>query len=339
MPAESAASLRKAIESGRWPSLVLVVGDDAEARRTCVATLADAIVAAEGESAFERFPADAIVAALDAARTRSLFGGRKLVVVQGLDALTGASDALADALQSYLARPFDDATVVFEGEKLDRRGKLAKRLVEAASVVELPRPKERDVPRFLADGAKARGFELPPDAAQLLADAVGVDTSVAARELDKLALVAEPGAPVARQLVEDSLGPARAVGAFALEDALLAGRPKPAIEALTRHLDAAGPGGGLPMLGRLAAVVRRLAVARGVASRGGGDDEVRQALRCHPFVASKYHRAARGVGARSAAALAACVQADIELKSGADPKAALARVVFALTGGGRRGRG
>lgn len=57
------------------------------------------------------------------------------------------------------------------------------------------RPKEDEVPGWAMERARERhGFELPPEAAQALAAAVGADLSVVDAELTKLASAAEDGA-------------------------------------------------------------------------------------------------------------------------------------------------
>ncbi|MFI4897979.1 MAG: hypothetical protein ACIARR_09155, partial [Phycisphaerales bacterium JB059] len=87
-----------------------------------------------------------------------------------------------------------------------------------------------------------------------------------------------------------------------LEDALLAGRTRDGVELLDRLLAEGHVKEPLAVLGRLAGICRRLAVAHGAVESGGGESAVQQALGCHPFVAKKYARAARVVGAVSASA-------------------------------------
>ncbi len=123
---------------------------------------------------------------------------------------------------------------------------------------------------------------------------------------------------------------------------MLAGERARALSALDRHLAGGGPRELLGLLGRLAGIARRLAVAQAVVARGEGEDALREQLACHPFVARKYTQAARRPGADPAAGLVAAVRADRAIKSGGDGGAALREVVLALTakaGGRRRGTG
>ncbi len=333
--------LEKALAGDAWPAVVVVTGEDADAHGRVLEKVVAAIPDEERAAAIERMTDAPPARVFDAARTAPLFGGRRLVVVSNVDWLgAGGDEGAQKDLAQYLDRPPGHATLVILSPKADRRLGVVKLLEEKAFFIDCPLPKEREMAGWLAERARERGLGLAPPAAQLLADAVGTDTGLGARELDKLALLVDAGealsgtrkgAAVGAELVEQALGPSRAAGAFALEDALLAGRGPAALDLLDRHLAGADGGAPLMLLGRMAAVVRRLAIAAGVVGRGGGEADVQKALGGHPFVAQKYAQAARRVGARADRAMAACVVADGMLKSGRDPHAALTRIVLALT--------
>jgi DNA polymerase-3 subunit delta len=336
--ASALRDIRARLEAESWPPAILLAGDDEDAIGRALSIIAQALPDEERDTACDRFAEGPLAPALDAARTRPLLGGRRIVIArepEGLGARGG--QPARDALLRYLDAPPPHALLVLVVRKLDKRLAVVKRIAKAGLVVELSQPRERDMPGWIAGRAREGGLELPPQAVQALADAVGRDTALAARELDKLRLLAEERAAGARptrvsaEAVAASLGPHRAVGAFALEDAILEGRAGDAFEALARQLHGQGVGEALPLLGRLAWIARRLSVARKAAS--GGEERVREALGCHPFVAKKYYRASRGrAGASAAAALASCVRADGELKSSGDPRAALENVLLAFLG-------
>jgi DNA polymerase-3 subunit delta len=331
-------ALERDLAAGRWPPVVLLVGEDEVAARRAVETLIAALPEDERLTGVDRLSDAPLARALDAARTRTLLGGRRIVIAvepQGLAAGGGGSAEAQEALDQYLQRLPAHATLVFVVEKADRRLKVIKRLEEVGLVIECPLPKERDMAAWVAARAVERGLRLSQPAARALADAVGTNTAIAERELEKLALVADPagtagGKAIGVDTVEAMLGPGRAVGAFALEDALLAGDATGAVELLERRLVGADAGTPLVLLGQMASIARRLAAAHDIVGRGGGPDEVREALGCHPFTAGKYAQAARQVGPRAGAAMAACVAADGRLKTGGDAWQALASVVQAL---------
>ncbi len=326
------SSLQREITKGRWPPVVLVVGEDGVAARRAIDTLVAALPEEERLTGVDRLDQAPLARVLDAARTRTLLGGRRVVVATEPQGLAGGSDAVEPFL-AFLERPPAHATLVLVVSRADRRLKVFKRLEEVGLVVDCPLPREREMAGWIAARASERGVRLSPAAVRALADAVGTGTTAADRELDKLALLSGPeteGKGIGIETVEELLAPGRAVGAFALEDALLAGDVSQAVEILSRRLRGADAGTPLVLLGQLAGISRRLAVAHDVVGRGGAAEAVREALSCHPFTAGKYAEAARRVGARAAAALTACVAADGRLKTGGEPWQVLAGVVQAF---------
>lgn len=329
----SPADLFRRLETGDWPPIILITGDDEAGRRRVVEQLVHFLPPEDQLAGVDRFESDVALARIfDAARTPSLLGGRRLVLATEPSGLGGSpSDAQRRAWVEFLDHPSETATLVVNIGKADRRLEIVKRLERAGAWIDCPLPREREMAGWILDRARERGIELSLEGARLLADAVGTGTATAERELDKLALVGpRDGGKVDPAVVEDLLGPGRAVGAFALEDALLSGNSQQALEIVNRRLSRADTGTPLALLGQMAGICRRLAVASGVAARGGGAEQIKEALGCHPFTASKYSQAAQRVGSRAAQALAACVAADGRLKSGGDPLHALASIVLAL---------
>jgi len=330
---------RELLEGDGRPAVILLAGDDDARREEALAALVAELPEEVRATGVDRFDGGPLAAVLDAARTMPLLGGRRVVIARDPEGLVGGGEDAREALLAWLAAPAPHALLVLVTRKVDRRLKVVREIERRGAVLLFERPREREMAAWIRERAAERGLRPTPGAVALLAEAVGTETGLAARELDKLALVAPAGGKVDERLVAETLGPHRAAGAFTLEDALLAGRGAEALEALARELGAApGPGVTLPLLGRLAAIGRKLAVAWAVVRDGGGEEEVRRALGCHPFVAKKYTRAARRVGERAGAMLAACAEADGLLKSGGEPRAALAGIVLALARGTQRGR-
>lgn len=330
--------LLEALAGEQWPPVLVVTGEDQDGRERAIQAVVRAVPEEDRATTVERLSGRPVAQVLDAARTAPLWGDRRVVIVTDCEWLVPTADAGAqEDLTEYVRRAPRHALLALEAIKVDRRLTVVKAIEEHGFLLECAAPRERDMPFWLTERSRESGLALTAEAAQVLADAVGTDTGLAAREVDKLVLLAgeRPArgfAPVDAELVEQSLGPARAAGAFALEDAILGGRGPAALETMDRRLAGADAGTPLILLGRLAAVVRRLSIAAGVLGRGGGEQEVQQALGGHPFVAHKYAVAARGLGSRTERAMAACVVADGMLKSGRNPRAALTKVVLALVG-------
>jgi DNA polymerase-3 subunit delta len=328
--------LTKALEGPSLPAVVLIAGTDAEMRHEALKGILGRLDDDQRATGVDRFEQAPIHRVLDAARTPSLLGGGRIVVAVDPPGLVTSDEAAREALSAYLEAPAPETMLVLVVDKLDRRLKLVKQIEKAGLIVPCEPPREREMPAWIASRAQRLGLRLAPDAIQLLADAVGTDTGLAVRELEKIALVAVDGGLGRGSVVraadaEPLLAPSKSVGAFALEDALLGGRTDQALDALERHLvgrEAAAP---LALLARLATISRRLILAADALDSGGDPEAVRAALGCHPFVAKKYASAARDGGRRRGErGLAACVAADARLKSGDQPYPALTRVVMTL---------
>ncbi len=332
MPLGTLAELIKNVKQGRVPPVVVFSGPDENAKKRALQKLLEALPDSSIPGCVERFQDAPLARVLDSARTMPLLGDRRIIIVRGITGLAADGDASSrEMLGEYLEHMPAHSVLVILADKLDGRLAVVKKLEQRGHVIACELPSEREMPGWLAARSTEFGIELTSAACQLLADALGADTGMADGELRKLALLGPTtGTAIDFAQVEESLGPSRAVGAFALEDALLAGDLRRAIDALERHLADNDAGVPLALLGRLGGIVRRLALAFAVTSRGGGENEVRAALGVHPFVAGKYARAANKVGPRTERALSACVAADLALKSGRDARAALAVVVLAM---------
>ena len=326
---EASRTLAQALDTQAWPPVLLISGEDRAERDGLIARILETLPEPERLTGVDRFEDGPLARVLDAARTMPLLGGRRIVILHSSQGL-GESEAARDALLDYLESPPAHALLVIVLDKIDRRQKLFKAVAKKGLVLQCDKPRERQMPRWIQEQAGSLGLRLRGDAVQAIADAVGTDTGLASRELEKLALIAGSSErPLDAASIEPLLGPTRSVGAFALEDALLAGRGREAIEALRRHMDGANTQ-PLALLARLAGICRRLTVAAATVEEGGGEAQVQAALGCHPFVAKKYASAARRRGGRGERALAACVTADGLLKSGHDPWSALSPIVLAL---------
>ncbi len=328
-------TLRRALDAELWPSALLIAGENEALRAQLVSAAEESLDEEDRATGIDRFDEGPIARVLDSARTMPLLGGRRVVIARDPEGFASGAEHAKELLLAYLQAPPAHALLVLVLAKLDKRLKLVKAIAKSGLILECALPKEREMPAWVAARAKDMRIRLTGDAIQLIADAVGTDTGLATRELEKLSLIADPeGAhPLSAREVEELLSPGRAVGAFTLEDALLAGKLRPALEALDRHLAGASFGAPLALLGRLASISRRLATAASVVEGGGSEDDVREALGCHPFVAQKYARAARRRARHAELALAACVAADGMLKSGRNAREALTRVVVALAPG------
>lgn len=139
------------------------------------------------EFCYHRFPASALEQAISAARTPSLSGGKRLVVVEDCN-LKQWGDAQLESLQQ-LAQVPDSTMLVFMATNVDKRLKIYKQLVKYGQCFELsliPPWRTDLIEEAIATQAKRMKLRLPKDVIEYLAEAIGNDMVRVASELRKL---------------------------------------------------------------------------------------------------------------------------------------------------------
>jgi DNA polymerase III subunit delta len=326
----------------RWKPAYLVHGDDhgrIAQRRANLRTKAEAESGMGGVEVLEGDGAapEAVAAALTA---MTFAMGRRFVIVDGCERWKEAEvETVAAALSGM--DPASTTVAFFAREEGRARTPDALReAVEAAGgVVGAERAvKPWELPRWAAKQAAALGLELDPGAARALVAQVGERQQRLLRELEKLALWAEPQDGATVRLSAEDVEAAAAASAdrkvWGLGDAIVAGRRA---DALLTLLELRAQGERLP--GLIFSVARRLRDAVSVAealAAGRPAAEVRRGLRMPHKAAERF---VADVQRRDAQALreALALMADLELESrggGATPlgeDAAAARYVLATT--------
>lgn len=169
-----------------WPAdlrLVLLFGPDESASRD----LAGQLVAGQApetlteiEGASLKHDPQALVAA---ATSLSMFGGRELVRVDGLD------EAGLPAVEALLAAPSGHPVVAVAGD-LKAASKLRQLAEKHAAILSCAQYEAtlRDAPKLLAEMAGPLGLRLERGVAEMLFASAGGDRQVMRRELEKYAL-------------------------------------------------------------------------------------------------------------------------------------------------------
>lgn len=184
--------------------IVLLTGDDQFAIRQKLAQYKVELDPQWLEFCYHRFPASALEQAISAARTPSLSGGKRLVVVEDCN-LKQWGDAQLESLQQLVQVP-DSTTLVFMATNVDKRLKIYKHLIKYCQYFELSLipPWRTDLiedaiskatAELNATQVKRMKLRLPKDVIEYLAEAIGNDMTRAASELHKLAIYTN-GQPV-----------------------------------------------------------------------------------------------------------------------------------------------
>jgi DNA polymerase III subunit delta len=179
-------------------------------------------------------PVQAVIAA---ARTPSLIGGTRLVLVKDTELF---KDADLEQLAAYAAHPAPSShlvLVVSATGKIDGRKKHWKTLRQSAHEVVFDPLRDEQMPDWILRQAKRRGLQLDTDAAQYLAAALGADMAMADLALDKISLHISPRTSASRADAEALVVHTREHSVFELTRAVSQRDLRAALLALHQLLD------------------------------------------------------------------------------------------------------
>jgi DNA polymerase III subunit delta len=185
--------------------------------------------------------------------TASLFGGGRVVVVQGAEAL----DAGGRQAVLAVARDPSPATVlVLRAATVGRQAKFFKELQQHAQVVTVARLRPSERASWLRAEVRRLGRKADEAAITALIDTVGQDLRELAGAVAKLHIAVPPPEPLRASHVSEFLTPTADRGVFELTDAVFAGDAATALG----HLDSLLAQGEdvLGLLGMLARQLRLL---------------------------------------------------------------------------------
>lgn len=267
---------------------------------------------------------------LESARTLPFLGSRRLVILQEVEAYKAEQ---LNALMPYVEDPAPSTCLLLAGRKLDSRTRLAKALSKAGRVHVFKKLWPRDLPPWLAQRAALRGKTLAREAAERLAELMGLGLGALDSEVEKLSLYVGGRAQISAQDVAAVTGRGRLYSIFDFTDALAAGRLHRTLTSYDQ-LDSLGEP-AVKVLAMVTRLFRQLLEARKVLDQGGGPGQVQSALRLPPQAAGTIlERAQKESAAGLASRLGRILQADLALKSspGAD-RVIMERLIMDLCAG------
>lgn len=289
---------------------------------------------------------------LMAIATPGLFSTKRLAILEGLgeQAKAGRKGATksresdqALTIDSLASCVPESTTVVVIGSVLRSDAALVKEAKHLArskdrevEVREFSAPRQRDMPRWIAQRAREQGIKIDGHAAEQLALRVGEQVSVAGTELQKLATAAGPGGVVGADLVNELVPQTAEESIFPLIEAVAAGRKDAALRLLERQLKHSTGNQtdvSLPLIRLLARQFRLLLQIRLMLSEGRKRQEIIGTLKISEYYADRYFGQARRFSdAQLTAALERLVAGEQAIKTGEAPEAFLQLLLVDLTG-------
>ena len=355
MAIENALGFLGAIDSGRiGEGSIVVFGPQAFLRETIASTLA-AKLAAQGYQyrSFQIGGGATFEAALDELRAPDLFAAKRLIVCRVLkshrdrggddeapddDASAGSSRAAASGGEAALAEAIEAGTapnrllLIYERDNVPAR--IRKVAEKSCVMVNCMRPFDNQLPAYVQAFARLRGMRLAPASADFLINRHAGDLSGIVNSLDKAALFAEEGKPVAPEDLREP-GTRKMPEVFEIGDSLARGRTAAALA----QIDLALAFGRDPieiLAVEMIPVMRRMMIAASMLARRQGPGEIASVIGASPMsgLVTRAIEGARHFGAeRLRKSYRLAVELDESFKNGTvkERESALSTLVLELT--------
>lgn len=309
-------------------SSYLLIGRDAFLKQDFLKDLRSSVIGKGDSSNYAEFHADedALFKMLDFLSTSPFLSEKRMAVLWQVEDLEEEENQrLLDVVPTLKA---SSVAVFVSGETGVKKNKFLKELSERTRLVACHPPFESDWPRWVETRVKKKGKNIAPDAAQLMLERVGRDTSALDGAAEQLAVYTHERMNITRADVENLLGKSLQSDVFQLSEWVLERRTVAALAALDQL---AREGVRAPeIVGAMASQFERLLKAVVLRARGMNAAALGQELKIHSFFQEKFYRQAGSASeARVRAVLGFLLECDETVKTGRLPeKLALQRLVL-----------
>lgn len=213
-------TLQQALDRKKVSSLYLIYGEELFLVDEALKAIRRKVLQPGAEDFnYDRFMAPEATPAqvCDAAEMLPAMAERRLVIYKNIDVL---KDDAWEALMPVIENPIDTTCLVLVAQKIDKRKKVYKTLMANATVVELKKPFENQIPSWIDYIASLHGLELTPDAISGMQQLVGSNLSEINNELHKIRSALGDKRTASIQDVLRVVSKARIESVFNLTDAI-----------------------------------------------------------------------------------------------------------------------
>ena len=154
---------------------------------------------------------------VSSAKRYPMVGNQHLVIVKEAQHLKQIEDLL-----SYIQKPLSSTVLVicYKYKSYDRRKKLLREIDKCGVIFEGKRLYDNQVPGWISDYVKRKGYRIGPQAVQMLADHLGADIGKIVNELGKVFINLKKGEEITPVLIEESIGISKDYNIFEFQQAL-----------------------------------------------------------------------------------------------------------------------
>jgi DNA polymerase-3 subunit delta len=127
-----------------------------------------------------------------------------------------------DKLEGYILNPLKSTILVvsYKGKQIDARTRFAKVLQKNGEVLHAKKIYENNLPSWISNFVKSRGYDITPRALMLLVDHIGNDLSRIANEVDKVILNLPGRQSINEDDIEQFVGISKEYNVFELQQAI-----------------------------------------------------------------------------------------------------------------------
>jgi len=149
---------------------------------------------------------------------------RQVVIVKEAQEISDLGKEAGDVqLNAYVQNPLPSTVLVFcyKYKTLDARKALSKNLDKFSIVVTSKKLYDNQIPQWVSEYFKDKGFKINPKASLLLSEFVGNNLSRLSNEIDKLLINIQKGEEVTEDHIEKYVGISKEFNVFELQQALI----------------------------------------------------------------------------------------------------------------------
>jgi DNA polymerase-3 subunit delta len=154
---------------------------------------------------------------IDVARRFPMMSNYQVVIVKEAQELDKLEDLLV-----YAENPLKSTILVIAHKyrKVDQRKGLAKQVDKTGVLFESSKLYDDKVPAWIQEQIRIKGYNIAPQACQLLAEYLGSDLSRIVNEMEKLVINLPPGSTIDSGTIEKNIGISKEYNIFELQNAL-----------------------------------------------------------------------------------------------------------------------
>ena len=219
-----------------------------------------------------------------------------------------------DKLTSYAENPQPTTVLVicYKYKTIDKRKKLAKTVAEVGCLFESKRLYDNQVSDWIGSTLRDKGFQIEPKAAHMLVEFLGTNLSKIDNELDKLAVILEPGSVITASHIEKNIGISKDFNNFELRKAIGDKELVKANQIIQYFAENPKSNPLVMTISLLNSFFTQLLLYHGLKDKG--KINVAKMLRINPYFVNEYQRAARNYPMRKVAQVIAKLR-EADLKS------------------------